>query len=188
MPFEQQVADYEAALSWVGRLMSTTASPQLGRPTPCDQFTVRDLLGHLIGTAYRGLGTARGEPTSHVPHVVTNVSDQDLARAYATLAGRVRQAWRTVAGPDQSVIAPWGECSAHRAVEGFTVETLVHGWDLAMATDRDPEALSAVAVRCLSFVGAVVPARLRGLMYDEPAPATGDDGPTTQLARHLGRR
>lgn len=168
--------------------MNTTDSAQLEQPTPCDEFTVRDLLGHLLGTAYRGLATAKAESTRHVPHVITDVPDEELAPTYANLAGRIGQAWRAIPGPDHSMVAPWGECTAHQAVVGFIVETLVHGWDLATATDRDPEELSAVAIRCLPFAGAVVPERLRGVMYDQPSPATGNEGPTTQLARHLGRR
>lgn len=187
MPFAQQVADYQAALTWVSWLMSTTDSAHFERPTPCAEFTVRDLMGHLLAAAHRGLGTARGESTGHVPHVITDLPEEDLAPTYATLAGQIGPAWRAVARPDQSVVAPWGECSADQAVKGFTVETLVHGWDLATATDRDPEELSAVAVRCLAFADAVVPERLRGVMYAPPIRPTADDGPTTRLARHLGR-
>ena len=140
MRFEQQVADYEAALSWVSRLMSSTVTSQFGQPTPCDEFTVRDLLGHLLGTAYRGLGTARGESTRHVPHVITDVPGVELAPTYAHLAGQIGQAWRTV------------------------------------------------AARCRPLAAAVVPERLRGVMYDQPIRPTDDAGPSTQLARLLGHR
>lgn len=188
MPFAQQVADYQAALAWVSRLMSTTNSADFEGLTPCAEFTVRDLMGHLLATAHRGLGAARGESTRHVPHVITDVPDEDLAPTHASLAGQIGQAWRAVAGPAQSVLAPWGECSADQAAKGFTIETLVHGWDLATATGRDPEELSAVAVRCLAFADVVVPERMRGVMYAPPIPPMADDGPATRLARHLGRR
>lgn len=167
--------------------MRTTDSADFDRPTPCAEFTVRDLMGHLLATAHRSLGTARGESTRQVAHVITEVTEEDLALTYATLAGQIGPAWRALAGPDQVVIAPWGECSAYQAAKGFTVETLAHGWDLATATGRDPEELSAVAVRCLAFADAVVPERLRGVMYAPPTRPTADDGPTTRLARHLGR-
>lgn len=187
MAFEQVLTDYRAALTWVGRLMSTTDPAYLDRPTPCEEFTVRDLLGHLLGTAYRGLATARGESATRVPHVVRDVPDEELGPTYARLAELIASAWSRV-GPEEPVPAPWGECTGRRAVEGFTVETLVHGWDLAVATGRDPEELSDVAGRCLPLAGVVVPERLRGVMYDDQVPASRDDGPTTRLARALGRQ
>ena len=125
--FEQQRQDYLEALGWVSGLMLATTPAQLIGPTPCEEFDVRLLMGHLVGTA------------RHTPHVVTSVPDDDLAAAYASPA--------RYAGP--------GRCYTERigsrlsggpapleAVRGFTVETITHGWDLAVAigqvTHQDP--------------------------------------------------
>lgn len=187
MEFEQRLTDYGAALSWVADRMGSVAPAELDLPTPCEEFTVRALTGHLLGTAYRALGTASGESTRHVPHVVTDVRDEELAPTYAALAASVTARWHEFRDGNRLVVAPWGECSARRAVEGFTIETLVHGWDLAMATGHDPDELSAVGERCLGYAPDVIPARLRGVMYDDPVRSRAQDGATTRLARLLGR-
>ncbi len=187
MTFDQQRHDYLAALDWVSELMATTPPAQLDLPTPCAEYTVRTLMGHLIGTAERGLGTAERRSTRHVPHVVTDVPDEELAGTYAALAERIGTAWAHLSG-DDVVRAAWGECSALEAAQGCTVETVTHGWDLAVATGRRAEAPDGIAARCLSFAGSVIPGRLRGVMYDEPVPADHTASATDQLASLLGHR
>ncbi len=98
---------YYAALSWVQDLMGSVTFDLLDRATPCPEFTVRMLMGHLVGTAERGLATAQGRPNGPIPHVITDVPDADLARRYAVLGGQLRTAWSGVE-LHETVEAPWG--------------------------------------------------------------------------------
>ncbi|MER7243269.1 TIGR03086 family metal-binding protein [Kribbella sp. NPDC000426] len=185
MTFAQQLRDYAASLDWVSGLIAGTAAEDLGRPTPCSEWDVRLLIGHLIGTAYRGRGTATGLPASDVPHVVTDVPDDKLAATYAQLAAEIGPAFASFEG-GTSVRAPWGQVTALEAVRGFTIETTTHGWDLAVATDRPGDAPPGVAERCLASAADAVPARLRGLMYADPLTDDPQRSPTERLARLLG--
>lgn len=148
-----------------------------------DQFDVRLLMGHLIGTARRGLGTAEQVSTRDVPHVVADVRDEDLAVDYAAFAERIRPAWSRPDADDQ-VIAPWGPCTALEAVRGFTA----HGWDLAVTTGQPCNVFDSAAERCLAFAAEVIPARLRGVMYDQPVETVTASGATERLAHLLGHR
>ncbi len=187
MAFGQQREDYFGALGWVGDLMGATSPSQLDDPTSCAEFSVRSLMGHLIGTAHSGLATARGAPARDVPHVVTDLADERLAATYIVLAGRINPAWSRLA-ERAPVTAPWGACTAIEAVRGFTIETIVHGWDLAAATDQPREVLDAAAQRCLPFAPASIPDRLRGVMYDHPVHSDVPASATDRLAHYLGRQ
>jgi uncharacterized protein (TIGR03086 family) len=157
----------------------------LGRGTPCDDYNVRALIGHLIGTAERSLGTAQKRSTRDIPHVVVDVAEADLTDRYLTLSELLTAVWAETA-PGTDVTAPWGRCSAQDAIRGFTVETLVHGWDLAVATDQSPEAPGRLADAVLPHVDSVIPAGTRARMYEAAmAPAEGA-GTTEQLAYVLG--
>ena len=182
MTSAQQRRDYFDALDWVTALTAATHVRQLDGRTPCADFDVRSLLGHLIGTAHRGLATARGITTRGIPHVITNVPDDELASTCATLAASIREAWSRLAGTE-SVTPPWGKCTALEAARGFTVETVTHGWDLAIATGQPSDAPNGIAVRCLAFAAAIIPDRLRGVMYD--APIVGEVISTTEQLAHL---
>jgi len=182
---EQQLHDYFDALDWVAGLMSEVPGERLGARTPCEDYDVRRLLGHLIGTARRGLGTARRLPTRGIPHVVTDVPDAELASTYAALAGSIREVWSTLTAYDE-LVAPWGPCTALEAARGFTVETVTHGWDVAVAVGLPSDAPTGIADRCLSYASAVIPDRLRGVMYHEPVVGVKTSSTTERLAQLLG--
>ena len=179
--------DYFGALEWVAGLMRAATQGQMGAPTPCEEFTVRDLMGHLVGTARRSAGTVQGISTRHVPHVVTGIADGDLAATYESVTQDIRKLWQPASDGDR-VTAPWGSCTALDALRGFTVETVTHGWDLAVATGQPREAPDQIADRCLLFASALIPDRLRGVMYDKPVADSRDDSPTSRLAHLLGHR
>ena len=185
MTYVQQVHDYAAGLDWVSGLIEATSADALGKPTPCSEWDVRLLIGHLIGTAHRSRGTATGISTSEVPHVVTDVPDDKLAVTYAQLVAEIVPALAALDG-NMSVQAPWGQVTALEAVRGFTVETVAHGWDLAVATDRPAIAPPGVAERCLALAVDVIPSRLRGVMYSDPVADDPDLSPTERLAHLLG--
>jgi uncharacterized protein (TIGR03086 family) len=183
----RQRRDYFDALDWVAHLAMNVPIDRLRAATPCEDFDVRNLLGHLIGTAHRGLATARRMSTRGIPHVVTNVPDTELAPTYARLAASIRTAWIPLAAADE-VVAPWGTCMAMDAARGFTVETITHGWDLAVATGQPSDAPNGIADRCLSYATAVIPDRLRGVMYDPPVVEVTASSSTEQLAHLLGHQ
>lgn len=185
--YTQQLEDYAASLRWVRGLIVETMVGDLDRPTPCSTWDVRQLIGHLIGTAYRGRGTAAGASTAAIPHVVTNVADDKVGEVYAQLADEIVAGFAAV-DCGTVVRAPWGDATALEAVIGLTVETVTHGWDLAMATDRPAAAPPGVAERCFAVAADVIPARLRGVMYGDPVADDARISSTERLARLLGRR
>jgi uncharacterized protein (TIGR03086 family) len=178
---------YDGALKWVGQLIAATPPQSLERATPCDDYDVRALIGHLIGTAERSLGTAQQRSTRDIPHVVVDVADADLADRYLKLSQSITAAWIAMTAATE-VIAPWGHCSARDAVRGFTIETLVHGWDLAVGTAQPAEAPEGLATAVLPHVDSVIPAGTRTRMYAAALDPADDAGPTEQLAAVLGRR
>lgn len=177
---------YDGALRWVGQLIAATPLHSLESSTPCDDFDVRALIGHLIGTAKRSLGTAQRRSTKEIPHVVMDVADADLAKQYLRLSRLITAAWTATAAVSE-VSAPWGPCSAQDAVHAFTIETLVHGWDLAVATDRPAEAPEGLAAAVLPHVDRVIPAGTRARMYAAVVTPAEDADATEQLAALLGR-
>lgn len=187
MDYAGQRQDYFDSLAWVSDLTGTTGWGQLGEPTPCAAFDVRRLIGHLLGGAQRGIATARDSSWRDVPKVVTDVADGELGLAYKSLAAELVEAWSKLGAADR-VSAPWGPCTAWEAVRGLTVETVTHGWDLAVATGQPAEAPPGVARRCLEYAARIIPDGLRGIDYDPPVTGVGAESPTERLAHVLGHR
>lgn len=179
---------YRAAVTWVHELMAAVREHQLDDPTPCAAFDVRTLLGHLVGTAERSLATARGRPTGRVPHVVTDVVDHDLATRFLAVSAAAAGAWSAPMRLEALVVAPWGEVEGRSAVWGFTNETLVHGWDIAVATGQPCEAAADLVEPVLGRAHQLVPESTRkGRAYDPVFASRPCAGPTERLANWHGR-
>ncbi len=176
---------YSAALSWAHGLM---AGPHdLDAPTPCAEFDVRDLLGHLVATAERARVIGEGGDPGSVPLVVRGLADP--AGAYAEATAKTLAVWADDALLDRTLTVPWGTVPGRGAVWGYLNETLVHGWDLAVATGQDPEADPALAGAVLAVVPRFLPEEPRGgpVPFGPVVPSRPDAGPTERLANWSGR-
>ncbi|HWN36577.1 MAG TPA: TIGR03086 family metal-binding protein [Pseudonocardia sp.] len=181
---------YQRALSWVHDLADGVRPDQLTGPTPCPEFDVRALLGHLVATVERARVIGEGGDPFAVPRVVTGLADLAWAPAYAEATATMWTVWSDERRLDASVTAPWGTIPGRAAMLGYLNETLVHGWDLAVATGQPPEADADLASTALALAPRVIPAEPRGghtpfAPVVEPAPGAG---PTERLANWSGHR
>ncbi|WP_028925403.1 TIGR03086 family metal-binding protein [Pseudonocardia acaciae] len=181
---------YRRALAWTHGLMSGVRAERLGDPTPCTEFDVRALLGHLVTTVRRAKVIGEGGDPFTVPVVVTGVADDGWADAYAEGAAKLWTVWDDDRMLDVQVTAPWATIPGRVAVWAYLNETLVHGWDLAVATGQGSEADADLALATLEAAAGFLPAEPRGghvpfAPVVEPAPGAG---PTERLANWSGRR
>jgi uncharacterized protein (TIGR03086 family) len=181
---------YRTALTWAEAKVRGVAPAMLDRPTPCSDYDVRALLGHLVATVDRARVIAGGGDPRTLPVVVTEVPDDSWAAVLATAVDRTTAAWSEDAVLDRPATVPWGEVPGRIALWGYIGEALVHGWDLAVATGQHTEADPDVAVATLAAAQTILPAAIRGgdvpfAAVVEPAP---DAGPTERLANWAGHR
>jgi uncharacterized protein (TIGR03086 family) len=129
---------YGRASQWTATKVAGAAS-KLQAETPCDEWDVRTLLNHVVDTQRYFAGVARGEQPSFPasdpldliggddPLVVFERARQETLRAFET-PGAIEKT-----GPSLGIASS---------------DLLLHGWDLAMATDQDtamPEDLPEAA-------------------------------------------
>lgn len=180
--------DIAGAQHWVADLMAGVRPAQLDGPTPCTEYDVRALLEHMSALPAKLATVAEGgspHSQSHrVPIDEARVDDDYRRASRAALEG-----WADDDLLTQTVTAPFGPAPGGLALGAFFMETLAHGWDLAVATGQDPEAdpslvakARAVAERALTDA-ARGPGRPFGHRV-EPRP---DAGPTEEFAALLGR-
>ncbi len=180
---------YSAAVAWVHELMAGIREDQLDAPTPCAAFDLRMLLGHLVGTAERSLATAQGRPTVLIPHVVVDIANGDLATRYVTVAAAAVSAWSALHCLDDPVVAPWGEVTGRSASWGFTNETLVHGWDIAVAAGQPAKATAGLIEPVLARAHRLVPEATRNTRaYSPVLTPRPSAGPTERLANWHGHQ
>lgn len=161
---------------------------QLDEPTPCEDFTVRDLVNHLLGTseAMRRVGASEDLDTedpwgTHGSHI-TETWREDLGNRLRGLA----EAWSQPEAWEGEAL----DGAMKRATVGDMayVEVFLHGWDLASATGHDidyDDASARQAIEVLEEIGEQ--GRSHHAFAEEVEP--GDDASTTDRAVAMaGRR
>lgn len=141
--------DMEPAAQRMVRLIEVISDDQLGLPTPCPDYTVGDLLDHVNSLSLAFVSAA-------------NKTNEVGKRPPMGDAARLGDDWRTRIPPQLAAMADaWRDPEAWN---GMTVigggdtpgevtgligldELIVHGWDIARATDQefqcDDESLEA---------------------------------------------
>jgi uncharacterized protein (TIGR03086 family) len=182
------VKAHDHALDVTEAIVANVRPEQFGLPTPCDEFDVRTLLCHMIAGNERFAVVARGEPIESRPAMGSFTGD-DAADAYRSSAAAVSAAWHDPAALERTARLPIGEVPGDVALAIHTVETIVHGWDLAKATgqptDIEPE-LCAVAWEASKGIGTELrgPGRPFGPVVFVPPTASDTD----RLVAWLGRQ
>jgi uncharacterized protein (TIGR03086 family) len=161
----------------------------LDRPTPCTEFTVADLLGHLLGACRRTAAVGRGEDPLSVNTEAPFEPVADRNEAFATVAHEIQAAWTDDATLERTVVMPWATMPTRVMLGIYTSEVTVHTWDVAHATgqapDWDPEVLAAA----FAAMQAALPADDREIApFDDVVPTAADAPLIDRLVAWNGRR
>ena len=108
---------------------------QLAAPTPCTDFDVRELLGHLVHVLDRVAVIGRGEDPFAAPLPELPGDDRWVA-AWDATAARARAVWANDEVMVRTIVLPWSQVSGGETLLGYLNEILVHTWDLATATGQ----------------------------------------------------
>ncbi len=180
---------YGAAMDQVAALVPA-ATGRLDGPTPCGEWSVRQLIGHIVAGGDRATAAGQGRDVGALPVVVDGVADDGWIDALASARGRAEATWSDDQLLTRFVRVPWGEVPGAIAIGGYVQEAATHAWDLATATgqlDRLDPGLGAAA---LAIAHRALPAQPRGGQVPFAPVVDVDDGADAwaHLAGWLGRR
>jgi uncharacterized protein (TIGR03086 family) len=165
---DQELTVLRRALDQLAGLVADVRPEAAGDPTPCPDWTVRDLVDHVVAAPTRFARMVRDEPIDWT--APTPPAGDDPAGAFRTHAEDLLGAWRKHSGPAQDAGVDW-QCA----------ELAVHTWDLATAVHAGTSGLDPeVAERGLAFMQA-------SLTPDNRGPAFGPERPAPERADAYGR-
>ncbi len=127
------------ALATGGHVIANVRPDQLDDPTPCAEFDVRAVIGHLVGIAERVTLMGRGENPFLAPDKVTGLADDEWLPAWADAVARLTEAWTDDTSLVRIVHLPWAQESGALTLASYCNEIVVHTWDLATATGQHPD-------------------------------------------------
>ena len=127
---------FAGAVATAGAAIAAVTPQQLALPTPCPDFDVRTLLGHLLVVLDRTALLGEGNDPMALPPAHTGVADEAWPAEWLTRAHRVQAAWTDPARLSAEMVLPWVTAPGAAMLAMYTSELTVHTWDLAQATGQ----------------------------------------------------
>lgn len=116
------------------------------RPTPCPDWTVADLLRHMIDEHRWAPPLLRGDDLDAAGEQVAEVSaDEDLIGAWLAAAAESSDAFSRDGVLDGQVALSRGSTPTTEYLAEMTADLAVHGWDLARGLGQDGQLPDSVA-------------------------------------------
>ncbi len=148
---------------------------QLANPSPCPEFDVRGLLGHLVGVLERVTAMGRGDDAMSVATTAPAVADDAWTSAWRTAAAAANAAWADDATLTRTIVLPWATDTGAVALLGYANEITVHTWDVARATGQQPEWNDQTIGKALELMRVWLPGEGRAEIFAAVREKMGPD-------------
>lgn len=143
-------AQYRSALQgWITRLDAVTPD-RLGDATPCEGWTVRDLVNHVVGEELWTSPLMQGQTIEQVGDRYDGdlLGDDVVAAARAAADSALHAADEPL--DEHKVHLSYGDENAEEYIRQLIADHLIHSWDLAAALGADtrlhPDVVEEVAI------------------------------------------
>jgi uncharacterized protein (TIGR03086 family) len=154
-------------------------------PTPCDEWNVHELIEHMLQGGHMVAGALQDQPPpDDAPDVL---ADGPAAGWAGTRDAMVAAATPEALGTKHQT--PFGEVPGEMVLSVIASDFLLHGWDLAQATDQSIDVSDELAEFALGTWQAVVPAEGRdGNGFADAVPVADDAPALDKVIGYTGRQ
>jgi uncharacterized protein (TIGR03086 family) len=175
--------DLALALAAVAVTIRHIAPIQWSSPTPCTEWPVRRVVGHLVGMNRVFCAMLAGEPMPER----TEIADAHLADQYEASGDALVARLRAPGALEREFVGPLGSSTGYERLQIRLYDLLAHGWDVARATGQRlilPDDLSA---RSLAFATRQLDGVDRAGRFEPPQSCPDEATSLDRLAAFLGR-
>ena len=175
------------AIDLLTPLVEGTRAEQLGDPTPCEAWTVADLISHFVMGGHMFAASLRGAEISGEPPA--DVLGDDHVAAYLVAIVDFQDAVIHLDSLEKPAQLPFGTVPADVALRIAAGDLLVHGWDLSQATGQGFQPPEDVVEEIEGFYRVAIGPELRaGGSFGEPIEVAADSAPLERLVAFAGRQ
>lgn len=175
---------FAKAVALCREVMAGVRPDQLTDPTPCTELDVRTLGQHILAVLGRVVIIGAGGDPAASPSYAVGVADDEWLNTFDTSAARLEAVWSDDAVLTNTLTVPWATLPGAVALLIYINEISVHTWDLATATDQQPDWDETVLATAYAAIRRGLPAEGR----DDPAlpfDAVVDVAPDAPLIHQL---
>lgn len=154
---------------------------QLDDPTPCEKFSVRGVLEHMIGGAAMFTAAYRGE-------LPREPDTADVLGSFGPTLATLADAMHSPGALDRTIPAPFGEVPGAAFARYVVLDGLLHGWDLAVATGQRYEPPEPLVAEADAYAHDIVDRLRDGETFAAALAPEPSSTPMERLAAYSGRR
>jgi uncharacterized protein (TIGR03086 family) len=173
----------------LGKLIAGIRPDQMSAPTPCAEWTVRDLVNHFVGGAGMFTAAYNGEAVATDADAETpDLVGDDPAGAFNAAIAVFEAAVDQPGAMERTITLPFGAMPGATALEILKFDLLVHCWDLATATGQSFDPPADVVAHADAMARQMIAPEVRaGGSFGSEAPCAATAAPIERLAAFTGR-
>ena|SRR6478609_4609920 len=181
---DDELSRFRAAQRAVTDRVHAVGEDQWSASTPCRDWDVAELVGHLIEENSYAAPLVHGLDLKSAGEVVQGSRKlpvhggvgANLAEEWDEVAARATDAFSADGALDRSVELSRGPTPVRQYIAEMTADFVIHGWDLGRAIGY-PDPLPAAAVEAVYELAKTMGDMSGTGMFDKPVPVP-DDAPT----------
>jgi uncharacterized protein (TIGR03086 family) len=173
------------------RVVDNVTPDQLSAPSPCTEWTVRDVINHITaGSTMFSMSAEFGSvPDAEVARLMGgDILGDDYKGAFRAASDHAMEVFHQPGVLDKVVTLPFGELPARVALDIAVMDVAVHALDIATATDQtvdDDELLEAALAKGHETIG---PDFRRPGIFDDEQEAPPGASTADRLLAFAGRK
>jgi uncharacterized protein (TIGR03086 family) len=173
------------AFDAVAGLIGNIRDDQWSAPTPCTDWTVRQVVNHLIGMNRVFAALLAGQPPP--PRPPADHVEDDPVGAYRDSAAALQAAFGRSGVLERAYHGPLGTATGAERLQIRLYDLLAHGWDVAQATGQPASLPDDLAEQSLAFARTQLTEQARPGRFG-PAQIVAEQATAIErLAAFLGR-
>ncbi|RKE22875.1 TIGR03086 family metal-binding protein [Streptomyces sp. TLI_171] len=182
------LALHARALDHFGDLVRAVPDDAWQAPTPCTDWTVRQLVGHLTSEQLWVPPLLGGATVAEIgDRFDGDVLGEDPVAAWTAAAAAARDAFAEPGALERTVQLSYGARRAAGYAREMTVDAIVHAWDLAQGIGADARIDPAAAEFGLAEIGPQASALATSGLFADAVPVPADAEPGDRLLGLVGR-
>jgi uncharacterized protein (TIGR03086 family) len=173
------------------RVIDRVSDTEMANPSPCEGWTVRDVVNHITGGATMfALSVEQGKvPDDEIGRLMggDNLGD-DPRGAWDVAAKHALAAFESPGALDKIVTLPFGEMPASVALSIAVFDVLTHAVDIASATGQQVQDVDLLETALAMGRQMVGPELRQPGVFDPEQPVAADAPAEIRLLAFAGRR
>jgi uncharacterized protein (TIGR03086 family) len=189
MPSQTPGELYVKAMATTQRYMDGVRADQWHAPTPNTEWDVKQVANHIIGENLWAGELLRGKTIAEVGNKFDgDVAGSDPAAAYRASVSVATEAVTAPGAMETVCHLSFGDFSGADYSAQLFLDLLIHGWDIAKATQQDTRLPPELVDACIPIAQEITAMARSSGVYGDDLPVSPDADQQTRLLAIVGRR